>query len=451
MNINEILNQLAKEPSILTKMHILTDHLHNNDLITVLHYTLNPAIKFNIKKIPEYELNGKNADVGLVYECLKALHNRQYIGNKATQYLKDTLASCDKDSALLLEKIIQRDLRCGVNVSIVNKVWKNLIPEYPYMRCSLLKQVKLKNWPLTRGVYSQLKADGSFANVNLIDGEVQILTRAGSEYPLTYFKELVNAIITNFNNNTQTHGELLIKRNGVILPREISNGILNSLQKSGTLDEGDTVYYAVWDQIPLSEAIPGNKYQMPYSERFNNLTIQVNAANTTCVEIIETVICYTIDDIIEHLEKQLHAGLEGTIIKHPDGIWEDTTSKNQVKLKLSADVDLVIIGFKPGNGKNVKTFGSIMCQSSDGLLEVNISGLTDKLRKDIHDRRDELLSTIITVTANSIMKPSKSNAKYSLFLPRWCDFRPDKIEADDLSHIQLTFTSAIDCMRTQLT
>ena len=39
------------------------------------------------------------------------------------------------ENAEVIKKIIQRDLRCGVSEATANKVWKGLIPEYPYMRC----------------------------------------------------------------------------------------------------------------------------------------------------------------------------------------------------------------------------------------------------------------------------------------------------------------------------
>jgi len=47
-------------------------------------------------------------------------------------------------------------------------------------------------------------------------------------------------------------------------------------------------------------------------------------------------------------------------------------------------------------------------------------------------KREELLNTVMTTKANSIMRPSKSGGLYSLFLPRWAECRLDKTEADDI-------------------
>jgi hypothetical protein len=88
-------------------------------------------------------------------------------------------------------------------------------------------------------------------------------------------------------------------------------------------------------------------------------------------------------------------------------------------------------------------FGSITCQSSDSKLVVNVSGFTDDLRKDIFNRKDELYGTIVTVRSNNIMPPTSSNVYYSLFLPRFVEFRKDKTEADSLERVQDQFDSAM--------
>ena len=161
------------------------------------------------------------------------------------------------------------------------------------------------------------------------------------------------------------------------------------------------------------------------------------------VQLIETKLVFSWDEAFDHYLQFVEQGLEGTIIKHPDALWRDGTSKEQVKLKLEVDVDLEIVGFTEGKGKNEKLFGSITCRSSDGLLEVNASGFSDNLRESIFDCKDKLYGTIMTVKSNNIMPPTSSNPYYSLFLPRFVEFRDDKTEADSLQQIQDQFDSAM--------
>jgi DNA ligase-1 len=376
------------------------------------------------------------------FSLLETLSTRQVTGTAGITQLKLILECVSADDAKVIAKIVDRDLRAGFGESTANKVWKNLIPEFPYMRCALPKAAKLDEFSWTDGVYSQLKADGMFANVNhTADGDVQILSRAGSLFPSQYFAHLIADVQKTFPTGTQSHGELLIKRDGVVLPRQIGNGILNKVQKGGDIGANDEIVYLVWDQIALTSVVSKGTYAVPYQLRFAELAAQTLKAE--CIELIDTRIVHNMEEALAHYREMLDLGMEGTIIKNATGIWKDTTSKDQVKMKLDIDVDLVIMGFNAGNGKNEATFGSIVCQSSDGLLEVNISGFTDEVRLEVHNNRDKLIGTIVTVKGNSIMPPTGNNTKYSLFLPRFAEFRTDKKVADDLAKVIEQFDNAI--------
>lgn len=448
MTILSIIDQVAAEPSTNRKKQILMDNANNTTLRHVFYLAYSP-IMFHVKKIPEYQTSpDPTTSLDDALQSLSKLYKRELTGHAGIEHLRSILSNVTKNDAIVISRIIQRDLRCGASDSIANKVWKGLIPEFPYMRCSLPGAVKLNKWQLSRGVLSQLKADGTFANLNYdINSNVELLSRTGSEYPPEPLQPIIDEVISSFIIDTQTHGELVVKRHGTILPREIGNGILNSVLKGGKFQSGDTPLYLVWDQIPLKLVAPKCKISHPYSQRMAALKLQTR--HTKYINFIETEYCYTVDEIIDHFQKQLLLGLEGTVIKNCDGIWEDTTSKNQVKLKLNAEVDLEIVGFNPGNGKNESTFGSIRCRSSDDLLVVNVSGFTDTMRTSIHKNREALVGTIMTVKGNSIMPPSGAKTTHSIFLPRFGELRPDKRTADSLPEIKAQFANAINVIRSQ--
>jgi DNA ligase-1 len=445
MRIISILDELAATSSRNEKIAILKKYKDNKTLQKVCFLTLDPRTQFYIKKIPGYapEEFGPIA-IEWALDELNKFSSRYYTGNAAINHLSYILSHLSEDNAEVIERVIQRDLKCGVNDSTVNKVWKNLIPEYPYMRCALPKDAKFEKWNWKNGVYSQIKADGMFVNINHdVDGNVTLMSRSGSVLPNDPFSKLVLSIQNCLKQNTQTHGELLVRKAGKILPREIGNGILTSVLKGGQFEIDEDPLVEIWDQIPYGK----DRDLRSYRQRYDSITSQFNDLQN--IRIIETKIVYSMEEALEHYSNALSRGFEGTIIKNPEGEWKNGTSKDQIKLKLEVDVDLVIKGFTEGNGKNASTFGSITCQSSDGWLEVNVSGFKDKeqrgvmTRQEIWNKRDELIGTILAVRANNIMPPTKSNEKYSLFLPRAIDFRIDKQEADSLEQIQKQFESAI--------
>jgi len=444
MSILSILNELAADPSGNAKKAILNREKDNATLRAVFKAAYDPTINYYLKQIPDYMFETDlGLDLALGPKGLGLLTSRVVTGHAAKSHLKDILSRVNTDDAVVLKRIIARDLRCGCSDTIASKVWPKLVPEFPYMRCSLPKSAKLNTWDWKGGVYSQLKADAMFANVDLTnDDGVFITSRNGSQFPIEKFTDMVADIVRLFPADYRLTGEMQVARNGKILPREIGNGILNSVQKGGDFESGDSPVYVVWDLIPLEFAVPNGRWVVTYTNRLTALQ-QYIGTGSEHVGLIPTKIIHSMDEAYAHYFELVATGLEGTIIKNPDGEWFDGTSKDQVKLKVEAPVDLEIIGFNPGNGKNAATFGSILCSTSDRLLEVSVSGFSDAMRVDINNKRESLLGTIITVSYNNIMPPS-GNGKYSLFLPRFAEFRADKADADSLERVIEQFDAIIN-------
>ena len=436
-----IITEIAATASTKAKEAIIRREEKNPALRATFAAAYDPTVSYYVKKIPAYLTKGS----GELLEAIKSLDRlakRQLTGQAGIDHLQSVLESVSADDAKVIERIIDRDLKCGASDTLASRVWKKLVPEFPYMRCSLLKAVKVEKWNWQQGVISQLKGDGSFANSDIVDGEAVVSSRAGKQYPAGALKNITDELVAVFPADVRVIGELLVERDGKVLPREIGNGILNSVAKGGTFDAGDRPIYMVWDIIPLELAVADGRCETAYTERLASLTAILNKAKTKSVSLIETRIVHSLADAYAHYFELVKQGFEGTIIKEPTGVWADGTSKEQVKLKVEFEVDLEITGFNAGNGKNAATFGSIECKTSDKKLAVNVSGFTDSERLRIHKIRNQLLGTIMTVKANSIMPPAASGV-YSLFLPRFAEFRDDKRVADSLARVQEQFDAVI--------
>lgn len=444
MTILSILNELAADNSRLAKEAILRREQDNVLLQRVIKMAIDPTVNYYIKKIPDH---APRMDAGLfelswALDQLMALSSRTVTGHAAIDHLSMILENVGQDSADVVKKIILRDLRCGVNESTANKIWKKLIPEFPYQRCELPKSVKLAQWPWAGvGVISQLKADGSFVNV-MVEDDVGLMTRNGTVYPGSCLTSMREDVLRMVPPNHVLHSELVIYRDGELLPREISNGKLNSMAKGGTdaLEAGEIVRLMVWDILPLADFLAG-KCDTPYESRLALLRSVIKY--TVNIDIIETRVVKNMDEAFAHYNELIEAGFEGTIIKRMDGIWKDGTSKEQVKLKIDCDVEVRMRDLNAGKGKNAETFGSVRCESECGLFEVNVSGFKDAARLDLFNNWQEYKDGIITIRINNIMKPSRNNPKFSAFLPRFIEHRADKQIADTLERIQLQFDSIV--------
>lgn len=405
------------------------------ELERVLKAAYDPTINYYIKKVPGV------AYCGAIFEqetwsLLNALSKRTITGSLAYNALELELSHLNLESQELVTRIIKRDLRCGISASTINKVFPKLIPEYPYMQYSLFKKIKPDSLSWKDGVYVQIKMDGLYMSVDYYkDGSIVGLSRQGSEMPEDYFANIFNHIKANFESGYQYHGEVLVLCDGEVLPREIGNGIANSIQKGGVLPEGDSLKFVVWDMVKL-EVIQGNETCcQPYKERFTNLSV---FTYNDSVSLVKTIVVHSLQDAFKVYQKALARGEEGVMLKSSDLMWKDHKTTKGCKIKLEVDVDLEIIGFTEGRGKNASTFGSISMQTRDGLLKVDVSGMSDELRLYVHLNRDKLLGTIATVCANDVTKTEPA----SLFLPKLVELRSDKVVADSLEEVVEQFENA---------
>lgn len=426
--IKQILNSIKSTTGRKEKEKILYDNRENSLLVDVIHATLNPRINYYIEKIPKYISNPNGSELEWGLTQLNKLSSRKLTGNNAINHLKEILECLSDDDASIIKLIIMRDLKCGIAAKTVNKIWKDLIPISSYCRCSLSKDMKNVNWK--DGVYVQTKHDGMFVNITK-NGSVEITTRNGNILPLEHFGNIAWGMENAPNG--RLHGELLVYQDGIVLPRQEGNGVLNSVLKGGKFEDNQVPFLVAWDYITLDD-LKNKKASKNYTKRFEELHGIIE--NTKYIEIVDTSIVYSKKELEDFYNKKLSEGEEGIIAKYPNFIWKDGTSTEQFKFKQDIPVELIVVGYNVGNGKNSDTFGSLICMSADGKINVSVSGFTDKERFDIWENIEYYIGKIITVKSNGIQY---ANTPHSLFLPQFVEWRLDKTEADTLEQIEAQF------------
>ena len=438
-----IINYIGSDNSSKFKEAVLKAHINDDMFRNILEHAYNPRKIYGV--VPQLDwitTSGESVFDESTFFLLESLINRDITGHNARDAILTELQRLDKESGILLINVIKKDLRAGFSDTLINKTYPGLIPEYAYMRCSLLKKVKESSFNFSAGVFSQVKLDGLFANGNILD-DFQFTSRSGSTFPMDEFKNIADSV--KQYNGLQTHGELLVKQDDKILPRKIGNGILNSVMSGGKFEENQKPVYIVWDVIPIEEARTKNKYHKPYYERLKQLEDMF--VNNEHIQVVDYKICYSLRECIQHSIELIKLGFEGTVFKDRDMIWQDGTSKGQVKVKVEFDCDLKIIGIKEGKvqTKNEGRPGVLECESADGLLKVNVTIKNEKMRDLIEKDQNVWIGRIVTVTANEIID-SDGKDTYSLFLPRLAEdtYRNDKIVADDFERIKDSYNSVVN-------
>ena len=433
MNINALFNDLASNASRNYKLEKLREHAHHETLREVIRLALDPFTQFYQRKIPTYKCDGTNANIESILPALYDLSSREVTGNAAIEYLRMLLSSLNEDDAKVLERIIDKSLDCGVQVSTANDVWPGLITEYPCMLCSPFEQKLVDK--ISFPAYAQMKMDGMRFNAIVRDGKCEFRSRNGKEILLLgnleqEFIALAGSIDCVFD------GELLVMLEGdhQFADRQTGNGILNKANK-GTISakEASMVHATVWDLIPYVQFVDGY-CATPYSKRYSTLEAIVSKQKSDGKKIwnVTSTIVQTLEEAQEIFQGYLAEGYEGIILKDGNGVWEDKRAKHQIKFKGELECDLKIVAIEEGTGKYAGMLGAIVCESSDGKIKVNVgSGFNDAHRKNLGK---EILDKIVAIKYNSRIKNKLGDE--SLFLPIFVEIRDDKDIADSSKDIK---------------
>lgn len=443
MSVYQILKQLESTSSTNEKQAILEQHKDNELLMECFRLMLDDTL-FYIKKIDESQLRTTSPHGQVEFLTLKeaireleSLTNRTYTGNEATLFLNALLNSVSLEDEDVLIRVVKKDPNCGVSDKTVNKVWKGLVKDTPYMRCDGDLQ------KITYPCLAQVKSDGMFCNIICTKGKVTILSRNGKHLD---FGGILESLFDRLSDDDIVlHGELLVLDDeGKPLPRKTGNGLLMSVQKYDStretlveklantktdkqynkiqmelvvLDEKinnirnntvvnlwDSVYYHSWK----------NGYGVVFCwERFDCTGEIVNLLNTEKVKLIDHRYVESLEDINQYYLEVLSGGEEGLVIKNPNGPWESGNSKNLIKMKAEEECDLVCYDTIP-HKKNPNLIGALCCMSGDGKIRVDVgSGLTDE---DREKGKDFYIDKIMTVRYNE--KIENKGGGWSLFLPR---------------------------------
>ena len=450
MSIKKIFDEISAEPGTNLKMEILESYKSNDLLKKVLYLAKSPRVKFYIKQIPSYvQTSVSPISLEKALAELKPLQERVLTGHAAQDHLQIILTNLNPEDAYIIERIIEKDCKFGMGSTNINKIFKGLIEDTPYMGAKAFDEQLAKDILFGGSAISQIKMDGRYANAIIENGKIVLESRGGEPTAVEGAKFLTE--LSKFDDCV-LNGELTMDG----ISRYDSNGIISALvsigkkkidgenvtkdisdfeKKHGDYQKAlDKIVFTVWDKISTDEYFI-QKSKVPYEKRIKSLTDVISEKDIKMVRLIEGKIVKTYDEVIEHFQEALKRGEEGTILKSLKGEWKDGKPKWQIKIKLEFDVDLMIDSFNYGTKgtKNEHVISSINVISSCGKLTTSPSGMTEKMMKYVTDNQTQLKGTILETTCSGLSHDSEKN--YSLLHPRFKRLRDDKNTCDSLESI----------------
>ncbi|MDA3821239.1 MAG: hypothetical protein PF450_01315 [Bacteroidales bacterium] len=316
------------------------------ELKKVLEYAYNPFKKYYISAPVLGGFPGASPWLDEVYDMLDDLTNRSLSGTAAFESVCDLIVMLSPVTAELFKMILNKDLRCGINIKTINQAFPGLIPlvwdgseKPPFALCKTISFEKIK-YPCLAAV----KKDG--VRGQYID---KMISRQGK--PLVGHNHIEDQL------DMHTDGELCV-------PGEIFDSASGLIRND---DPTPNSVYWIFD----APSMPGTK-----RERWNflrNCFIQTNS--------IKLIWHYEIENETQ-LKKfynwAILQGEEGIVVYDPDAEYED--SRIWWRWVPFQSEDCPVISFFEGKGKHAGSLGGIIVDYKGHEVRVG-TGFSEKVMK----------------------------------------------------------------------
>ena len=420
--ILEILEQLRNTTSTKEKFNILLSHKDNEDLKKVLKYTYDKVdFTYGVTSKTVLDFDSNEYSDKEMFEVLDILNRREVTGHSALALAKNFYKSCDKTIKDLFLKILDRDLKIGVNEKTLNKVFKGIVPKPFYCRCDLLSEKTLKKF--TFPGFIQLKCDGTYREAYVHNGIVEFKTRSGESYRNPVLEEILKTLPNGYYLGEFTLG----RADNPDANRAEGNGNINS-------DNPDynNIHFTVWDCLTEDEyTLKDSKRN--YDERLIDMRLNIERLNSSLVQVVPSLKVYDIEDALKVTSGWMNKGLEGGVLKSFNMKFKNGTSKEQLKIKLKVDVEVRCTGFLEGT-KGTKYEGKnkvITFENDEGTIKGQCSGMTDAMVDEVTKNPNKYIGKVLTIQFNDLSK-ADGNEYYALSHPHFKEWRDDKDETDTL-------------------
>jgi len=388
----------------------------------------NPFHVFGVRQVPETEgLTARSNPWPRFWALLEDLRTRGLTGHRARDKIQECAEEFDSDEwNNLARRVLIKDLRCGISEKTLNKVLGKTEWKIPIFSCQLAQDSTDQPKKL-RGIKRlEVKLDGVRV-LAVVSGDVCTLySRNGKEFEnFPQIAEFIEEHRKAFQSNSAFGGQFVL--DGEIVGKSFQD-LMKQAQRKRDAKTTDMVYH-VFDIMPLTEFRNGF-CNLQQHKRIDLLKrSQTMLPENSCVQIVPgmDVDLDTAEghDVMRRFaEASVTEGYEGIMIKTMDAPYECKRSDFWMKWKPTITVDLDIVGFEEGTGRNAGRLGAIICEGEDNgrKIRVNVgSGFSDSNRDEYWLNRATLLGNMVEVEADVVTQ--NQDGSYSLRFPRFLRFR----------------------------
>ena len=399
MSIIDILEQLESSNSRLFKEELLETQIGNELLKRVFVDVGDPYTNFYINKFkaPEPLEKSTISDDGAIVTFIEILYEklstRQVTGNAAKRLVESFFEGLNARQAKWCQRLLLKNLRCGVQSSTVNKVWPGAITKFSVQLAESLttrhengKGIIIEdnvNYPIR----VEPKLDGLRCIAVKHEGTVTMFTRSGNVLEtLPKIKlALEKALWDEFVLDGEIMGETWNESASIVMSH-----------KKGK-DDSSMIFH-VFDAMPFID----------WKDQVSELTLMNRVAlvdelvikcNNPIVKQVPGRLVKNQEELLEMYVSETSAGFEGVMLKDLDALYLFKRSSNIKKLKPTMTFEGVVVGHYEGNRgtKREGLWGGFEVKLPNNIVTRVGGGFTDKLKSEINLDPDVWIGRVVEV------------------------------------------------------
>lgn len=310
---------------------------------------------------------------------LPKLSSRTVTGNEAKNLVENEFSAMNLLEQKWCQRILLKNLRCGVQESTVNKVWPGTLKSFAVALADTLKSEFVKgegikvlgkvNYP----VRVEPKLDGLRCIAVKQNGAVTFYTRNGTvlETLPTVKAVLENAPYDNIVFDGEAMGQDWNESASVLMSRKDKK-------------DDSNIVFNVFDAMSLKDWV-AQKTDLTYESRCIIVRELVVATNNDRVRQVPHIMAKNEQELKDFFQKCMDDGYEGVMLKRLDTPYKFKRSDNILKLKPCVTYEGVIVGNYEGRRgtKREGLFGGFYLLLPNRVITRLGGGFNDAVRAQV--------------------------------------------------------------------
>jgi DNA ligase-1 len=357
-------------------------------------------------------------------DLLVRLDKRELKGNAARKAVSEIIASGDSLTQKWLERLLWRNLRCGVSVTTVNKLWPGTVVPFAVALAQTLPTKGVNgnfvfSEPVTYPVRVEAKLDGLRVVAVKSKGEVTLYTRNGTVLEtLPRIKAAIEELpVDDFVLDGEAMGEDW---------NESASVVMSAKSKK----DDSTMRYHVFDYVPLADW-QAQKTDLTYSERLAILNpLIISQGDSSPFRLVKSMTCSNEEELRSFYTSCLDENYEGVMLKDVNAKYQWKRSAAILKLKPVATEEGVVIGWYEASvaTKRAGQFGGFRVLTPNGVVTRVGGGYSDKLKTEVNADPNSWIGRIVECEHQPPFTPDGK-----MRFPVFCRFR-DPSDVDPKIH-----------------